>query len=852
MNIKQKTKAIYLKSRAKLINLLTITFGALIIILISAQFTFLRSSNDECLWVTNKVAEKQHKVFFDHVRYGGVTYNAGIRNGDEFVSLNGIKFKSTFDAQRILDTIDEGEYANYEVKRGDLTIITQVRVKKLMNFFLASFSIFSLIWLLVGHLTLTAKPDGKVQKIFYLIPVLGIYIIGTNTLFQKFDYTLANKLWFMSNTFIFNFAFVLAPLLIFRFFSLFPQKHEFVNNKWFVRTIYSAVIIFGLYLNFHMFSQPIKSIADFIKVGQIYRHVNTTYFASLVIGLILFSINFYRQKDKSKRKTLTFIFVSFILTIVSLIYVSVIAPQISDIVFNAPEFYTPVILITLLPISLGYSIFKYQLMDLSDVITRTIMYGSVTVTLAILYFISIYGLGSLIGGSFSSNYQNIITAISFVLFAVIFQTTRERYQEILTKKFFPEQYAYQRLLIDFSKELSGLPGIGNIKEKIFETFAMSLRIDVFALFLKNHENIFSAACSKGVSTNIHEIIIDAEKLKLFLEEKKLSSSLSNLEQNHFQEIFPEQYEEIKSENIYTAIPLTHSNSIIGFLLIGLKYTGHQFTGKDLELIHTVSTQAAVALENARLIEAEAQKIKIERDLQVAKGIQEGLLPKTMPKTERLEIFGKMIPAMHIGGDYFDVIEASSSKLFLAIGDVSGKGLSAALYMTKVQTLLHLYCKIYQSPKQILETMNAELYNSINRAWFITLTLAIVDLDEMKITFARAGHMPTFYSINGKITEYTPKGIGLGLAPNNIFSENMIEQTAPLVKDSLLFFYSDGVNEMMNEKEEIFGNEKIVDCISTYAKEDAETIFKNLWSELETFRGTAEQHDDVTALIVKVK
>lgn len=851
MSLTHTLKSFYLKNKINLVSFVTVVLGLAMIIMITAQLSFLRTSNDECLWITNKV-DGAHKIYFDRVRVGGVTYNAGIRNGDEFIELNGIKFKSTFDAQKILNLVDEGEYVTYVIKRGDLTITTQVRVKKLINFFLVSFSIFSLIWLLIGYLTLTAKPDGKVQRIFYWMPALGIFIIANNLMITTLDMKILSSGWYRISNFIFNIAFPLTPLLVIRFFSLFPRRIELMNKKWLVVSLYGIAIALGSYLNLNVMFKEFSNLQEFLKIGQIYNGINLIYFLSFLGGLVLFVINFFKIKEMDKRRSLIFILVSYILTILSLIYVTAIAPQISDIVFNAPEFYTPIILITLLPISLGYSIFKYQLMDLSDVITRTIIYGTATVTLAILYFLSIYGLGSLIGGTFSSDYQNMITAISFVLFAVIFQSTRDRYQEAITKKFFPEQYAYQRLLIDFSKELSGLPGIGNIKEKIFKTFTSSLRIDVFALYLKNHDNSFTVACAKGISQNISELNLHNDNLKSFLDEKKLTAKLPILEQNNFEVVFPLQHETIKAAGIYTIIPLTHSNNIVGFLLIGLKYTGHQFGGKDLELIHTVSAQAAVALENARLIEAEAQKIKIERDLMVAKGIQEGLLPKSMPKYDRLEIFGKMIPAMHVGGDYFDLIEAADKKLFLVIGDVSGKGLAAALYMTKVQTLLHLYCKEIRSPKKILEIINSELHKSMNRSWFITLTLAMVDVEEMKITFCRAGHMPTFYSINGKVTEYTPKGIGLGLATDEIFSENLFEQTAELISDSLFFFYSDGVNEMMNEKDEIFGNEKLISCISSNAKESAEVIFEKLWNELESFRGSAEQHDDVTALIVKIK
>ncbi len=199
------------------------------------------------------------------------------------------------------------------------------------------------------------------------------------------------------------------------------------------------------------------------------------------------------------------------------------------------------------------------------------------------------------------------------------------------------------------------------------------------------------------------------------------------------------------EDVYSIIPMIVKSKVVGALLFGLKYSGSKFGGKDLELLTAAANQIAISLENARLYKTESEKIKIERDLDLARKIQQGLLPKCIPNLNGLDICGEMIPAMQVGGDYFDLIPISDTKLFVAVGDVSGKGLSASLYMTKLQTMIQISTKNSLSPKEILIEINKRLYDSIERNWFITMTLALFDTESNTVKFCRAGHMPLDYS-----------------------------------------------------------------------------------------------------------
>src|SRR5690606_28283184 len=154
--------------------------------------------------------------------------------------------------------------------------------------------------------------------------------------------------------------------------------------------------------------------------------------------------------------------------------------------------------------------------------------------------------------------------------------------------------------------------------------------------------------------------------------------------------------------------------------------------------------------------------KIEQDLNLARNIQQGLLPKSIPSMKGLDIAGQMISAMQVGGDYFDLLPVTDDKIFVVVGDVSGKGLSASLYMTKLQTMIQLACTADKSPKEILVEVNKRLYEAIGRNWFVTMTLALFDTKNHTVKFCRAGHMPVIISSNGSVELYRTQGIGIGL------------------------------------------------------------------------------------------
>jgi sigma-B regulation protein RsbU (phosphoserine phosphatase) len=848
----KRIKQIYIKAKPKLLIGLSLLLIFIAGLNIYYSVAVRVQSNDECLWVPQKPNSDSTAIYFESVKKNGVAWNAGIRDGDQLIVINDSNLINTAQAQLTLNKVKAGDYAKYVVKKKDGSLLkTRVYVKKLIQFQFLALALLGLIWMTIGFVVLMAR-RGSIQKIFYLTgatAVLSMVFLllpqggGQTNLVRTGFIILLCIGWCFGISF---FAFYLSY-----FFWNFPRQFKFVQKKSFKRIYFAfptfLAVVFFIFIIF--FSRRIPNANEIIN--RVFFLYEVLIGIGFLVGCISLFINYRKIKEKEERRPLLVILIAYVLAIIAIIYTAQIAPAIADTIFNSPEFYTPIILIIILPISFAYSIFKYQLMDVSIVIKNTIIYGAATITLAAIYFFVIYVIGQSISQAIGTEYQQIIAGVFFIGFALVFQSTKDRFQDFLTAKFYPEQFAYQKVLIRFSNEVASMVGLENILDSMRDTLVDALMIFNFGIMISDQDKkSFLLVRSVGIENK--KLALHSSNLQKFIHDKILAAKNPVIEREEFAEVFAGQEELLYSENIYTIIPMIIKSEVVGLLLFGLKHSGALFAGKDVDLLSAAANQSAISIENARLYLLEAQKLKIERDLELAQKIQQGLLPRCIPDIYGLDICGEMISAMQVGGDYFDLIPISDKKLFVIIGDVSGKGLSASLYMAKLQTMMQLYCVDNKSPKEILTQVNKKLYQEMEKSWFVTLTLALFDMEKKKVAYCRAGHVPVIISLNDKIEFYKTTGLGVGLEKGVIFEKTLIEKEIDLSAGQVFAFISDGITEAMNEKNELFGDERLSEILKNKSKVAASDTMNQLWNEIKIFRGSAEQNDDMTAVIVRVK
>jgi serine phosphatase RsbU (regulator of sigma subunit)/MFS family permease len=879
----KKLKEILTKNRKRLIIAVSAVLLAIAFINIYFVVDVSVISNDECLWVQKKITPDSTVIFFDFVKVEGVTWNAGIRDGDKLLAIKDIYLSKNTDAQQVLNQFEKGSYAKYTVERNGKVFTTNVFVKKFFSFPSFAQSLLGFFWLLIGFVVLMAKPDGLVQKLFYGIGAAQI-LAATVVILQSDYFTPGYKLGNLMAVvlaYVWSLSVCYSPFLILFFFWNFPKQFKFLEKRWVKPLIFIIPGILSIILfAFSMltFWSNTIDIYDFVKILiplQVFG------FSSYFIAFISLVINFRKLETREEKKPIRIILWAFALALISSIYTAYIAPAITDTVFNAPEFYAPIILVVVFPLAFAYSIFRYQLMDVSVVVKNTITYGAATLTIAAIYFLAIYVIGQGVSQIITGvvEYQIIIAGILFIIFALVFQSTKDKFQDFLTAKFYPEQFAYQKVLMQFSNEIATLVGLDKILDSMKETFVNALKIKTFGILIKNSkDSSFTLVRSIGIADpSLSVKDFSAEDSLKFIRDKYLTTDRIVIERQDFLNVFADSASQLIKENVYTIIPMIIKSKVVGFLLFGLKRSGSQFAGKDIDLLIAAANQAAIAIENARLYQTEAEKDKIEKDLELARRIQQGLLPKCIPNLQGLDICGQMIPAMQVGGDYFDLIPfvdpdkgvgdpatrdinpaervedsaVRNSKLFVVVGDVSGKGLSASLYMTKLQTMVQLACTPGKSPREILIEINKRFYESIERNWFITMTLALFDMDKRTVKFCRAGHMPIIASSNGTVNTYKTKGLGIGLERGPLFENTLIEEELSLKQGQVYAFFSDGITEAMNENYDLFGEEKLMKILRERNSKNCSEIMDEIWQSIETFRGNASPSDDMTMVLVKV-
>ncbi|MDR8391187.1 PP2C family protein-serine/threonine phosphatase [Aliifodinibius sp. S!AR15-10] len=253
------------------------------------------------------------------------------------------------------------------------------------------------------------------------------------------------------------------------------------------------------------------------------------------------------------------------------------------------------------------------------------------------------------------------------------------------------------------------------------------------------------------------------------------------------------------------------------------------------------------------VEELAQEQRIKQELQIARDVQQSFLPVSTPAINNLDLAAICKPAYETGGDYYDFIQLNDHRIGVAIGDVSGKGIQAAFYMTFTKGILHTLCRETESPAQVLKKANKLFYENARRGTFISLIYGIVDTREKTFRFARAGHNPIlhFSSKNGTLEQLQPDGLGLGLTISESFDNNIQEKTLDLSAGDLLVLYTDGVIESLNTARQFYGTKRLETLLNSSVKKNANDILSDLVNDVTTFSGQAKQHDDMTVMVIKL-
>jgi sigma-B regulation protein RsbU (phosphoserine phosphatase) len=295
------------------------------------------------------------------------------------------------------------------------------------------------------------------------------------------------------------------------------------------------------------------------------------------------------------------------------------------------------------------------------------------------------------------------------------------------------------------------------------------------------------------------------------------------------------------------VPLSVKEKIIGVVYVDNRLVKGIFTSSDLELLSAIASSAAIAIENARLYQVAIEKGRLERELQIARQVQSSLLPKEIPTHPGWEFSALWQPARQVAGDFYDFIRLGPEQLGLLIADVTDKGVPAALFMAMAHTILRASLRKPSSAAADIRRANRLICAETTSNYFVTVFYAGLDLKSGQVTYVNAGHPPALWCRAVERMEVIPlilSGMALGIDPNASYDQQVIQ----LEPGDYILGYTDGVTEAFNDKQEMYGESRLMSEITKLTTLKPAVILDAILHLVIGWSENSEYFDDITLLI----
>ena len=303
---------------------------------------------------------------------------------------------------------------------------------------------------------------------------------------------------------------------------------------------------------------------------------------------------------------------------------------------------------------------------------------------------------------------------------------------------------------------------------------------------------------------------------------------------------------LEQARLALAVPLAAADRVLGVLAIGERASGQAFSEDDRDVAETLARQSLAAIENVRLQRIRDEKQRQDRELQIARGIQESLLPARAPEVAGFEVAGESRPCYEVGGDAYDWIPLAGDRLALVVADVAGKGTPASLLMASAHAFVHALAGT-TTPAELVSRLNRFLFARSQASRFVTLFYAELDPGSRRLVYVNAGHVPPYrLAASGSASRLLEGGPALGLLPDAAYAIGEVTLEA----GELVALVTDGVSEAMSPDDREFGDERVVEALRGSPRASASAVLGDLVAAVNAWAGARGGSDDLTAVILK--
>ncbi len=522
-------------------------------------------------------------------------------------------------------------------------------------------------------------------------------------------------------------------------------------------------------------------------------------------------------------------------------------------------FTIPVVaLLLLFPITLAYVTVVQRALDVRVIVRQGLQYALARrglIVIQIFVSLIVVLLVALLSGRMTFAQRATLTAAGIGTILII-GLGAQKLASWIDRRFFREANYAEQLLANLADSVSSLIELAPLLTTVATRIKEALHISEVAVFLCE-QNAYRLAFASGYteppsiefansSVTVNTLQQARQALPVYLDDSRSwITQLSKVERA-----------ELDLLGTQLLVPLARREELLGFLSLGRRDAEAPYTSNDVRLLQSVAQQTAVAVENSRLTTTianeAAEREVLQRELSIARDVQQRLLPQTLPRVAGLDCFGLCRPAREVGGDYYDFLELPNQVLGLAIGDVAGKGIPASLLMASLQASLRGQtmggCDNLET---LVKNVNQLVYaaSPVNR--YATFFYAQYDAAQLKLTYVNAGHnAPLLLRCDAgrrELLRLETGGPPVGLVPFSAYQSGAMQ----LRSGDLIVFFTDGISEAMNSQEEEWGEENLIGILQGSDNRRPETLVDEIFRAADSFAGGAPQHDDMTIVILSL-
>jgi sigma-B regulation protein RsbU (phosphoserine phosphatase) len=514
-----------------------------------------------------------------------------------------------------------------------------------------------------------------------------------------------------------------------------------------------------------------------------------------------------------------------------------------------PVTVTALLFLLLFPLTLTYVIVVERAMDLRFVIRQSLQYGlargGLFVARASLLIFAIY----LFSTAATSRRWAELVSVGIALI-VVRRRTADRATQWVDKKFFREAYDSERVLHELATEAGRYVELEPLLAKVAGRISETMHVpDIVILVREGDRFIPRYSTRPGEPMNIG---VNSRIVRSLREDNQALNVYFDKPPVWIRSLDAEELQTLDHMRSQLLLPLAGQEQLAGILSLGPKLSEAPYSEVDIRLLQAVASQMGLALENSRLVAslaaAAAERERANTELEIAREVQERLFPQKFPAIPGLDCAGYCRPARGVGGDYYDFLQLADGRLGVAIGDVSGKGIAAALLMASLQASLRgqALAEIHDL-SALMHNVNKLVYEASTSSRYATFFYGEYDSATRRLDFVNAGHNPPVILRGDGVVRLEAGGPVVGLLPQACYRQDCFV----FEPGDIFVAFTDGISEALNEREEEWEEDRFIAASERCRRLDARHMIEAIFAAADAFTGAAKQYDDMTLLIVKV-